>query len=428
MILCMKDGPKIKETILLIAGILFISAGIACNEWTLASLFSSDGVIATSHRIIIWVVDVVFAVIGLILFIYKRSLKIHNLLLLAFSIFFCIISLLAFDFFRAYLFLIDSRFTDMGSYGNIHVKDNYLGWKLKPDSNGRHISKGRFDVIYETDHDGFRKINNTGRPDFSIYFFGDSFTFGHGVSNSDTFSNIIKTEFLKEEINVYNAGVNGYGTVQMFQQFLNIENRIKKGDLIIFTPIAADISRNIKDFYFPYFYVYSNFIHFDNYPFFDNGVIRPYKLENTTYNKIKLLAFYAPYTKDIWFKINRKFISDTRKESMDIMKIIQHKTEMRGGKFILFFLPHPAECLRGMYSEDVSGFGYFDIMDFFPSQKAELEKIKFPGDEHWNVKGHEIAAKAIVETLIHNKIIDKKYLKGPKQQTIPVSKKSHQAA
>ncbi len=33
---------------------------------------------------------------------------------------------------------------------------------------------------------------------------------------------------------------------------------------------------------------------------------------------------------------------------------------------------------------------------------------------HWNAYGHEIAAKAIVETLINNKIIDKKYLKEPK--------------
>ncbi|MCC7202182.1 MAG: SGNH/GDSL hydrolase family protein [Nitrospirae bacterium] len=409
----MKDVHKIKETLLLIAGILFISAGIACNEWVLAALFSSDGIIAVSYRIIIWIADVILISIGFTLLIYRRSLQVHNLVLLIFSVLFCFISFVAFDFFRAYLFLINSRFIDMGSYGNIHVKDYYLGWKLKPDSSGRHAAKGMFDVIYEIDHDGFRKINNTGNPDFSIYFFGDSFTFGHGVSNNDTFSNIIREKFLKDKINIYNAGVNGYGIVQMYQQFLNIENRIKKDDLIVFTPIAADISRNIKDFYFPYFYIYSNFIHFENYPFFDKGVIRPYKLECTTYNKLKLLAFYAPYTKDVWFKINKRFISDTRKESMDMMKIIQHKIEMRGGKFHLFFLPNPAECLRRTYSEDVSGFGYFDIMGFFPSQKTELDKIKFTGDEHWNAKGHEIAARAIVETLINKNIIDKKYLKEP---------------
>ena len=78
----MKDGTKIKETILLIAGIVFIAAGITCNEWTLASLFSSDGIIALSHRIIIWIFDFVLIGIGFILLIYRRSLKIHNLLFL----------------------------------------------------------------------------------------------------------------------------------------------------------------------------------------------------------------------------------------------------------------------------------------------------------------------------------------------------------
>src|SRR3990172_6941777 len=118
----MKDGTKIKETILLIAGILLISAGMACNEWILASLYSSDGIIAVSHRIIIWVVDISLIGTGFILLIYRRSLKIHNLLLFVFSVFFCLTLFLAFDFFRAYLFLINSRFIDVGSYGNIHVK------------------------------------------------------------------------------------------------------------------------------------------------------------------------------------------------------------------------------------------------------------------------------------------------------------------
>ena len=66
---------KIKETILLIAGILFIVAGIACNEWILASLFSSDGTIAPSHRIIIWTVDLLLMSTGVTAIIYRRSLS-----------------------------------------------------------------------------------------------------------------------------------------------------------------------------------------------------------------------------------------------------------------------------------------------------------------------------------------------------------------
>jgi hypothetical protein len=42
-----------------------------------------------------------------------------------------------------------------------------------------------------------------------------------------------------------------------------------------------------------------------------------------------------------------------------------------------------------------------------------LDEIKFSKEDgHWNVHGHAIAARAIVETLIHQKIIDKKYIKA----------------
>ena len=97
------------------------------------------------------------------------------------------------------------------------------------------------------------RFASTESYDFSIYFFGDSFAFGHGVNNHETFPAIIKDSYMKEEVNVYNAGVVGYGIVQIFQSFLKIKDRIRSGDLIIFTPISEDIRRNLKDFQFPYF-------------------------------------------------------------------------------------------------------------------------------------------------------------------------------
>jgi hypothetical protein len=59
-------------------------------------------------------------------------------------------------------------------------------------------------------------------------------------------------------------------------------------------------------------------------------------------------------------------------------------------------------------------------MHFFPSDNEELSKLVFPDDNHWNVHGHEIAARAIVETLINENVIDKKYLRT--DSTIPIEK------
>jgi hypothetical protein len=53
----MEERSNTKEKILIATGMLFISAGILFNEWLLAAVLSSDGIIATPNRIVIWIVD-----------------------------------------------------------------------------------------------------------------------------------------------------------------------------------------------------------------------------------------------------------------------------------------------------------------------------------------------------------------------------------
>ncbi len=49
----MKDNSK-KQTWLIVVGLLFVLIGMICNEWLLAALFSTDGVIVFKNRMIIW--------------------------------------------------------------------------------------------------------------------------------------------------------------------------------------------------------------------------------------------------------------------------------------------------------------------------------------------------------------------------------------
>jgi hypothetical protein len=286
-----------------------------------------------------------------------------------------------------------------------------LGWKFIPNRNLRFSVPKEIDVAI--DENGFRKINNSeDQPDFGIYFFGDSFTFGDGVNNEDTFTNIIKEKYLKKEINIYNAGVNGYGVVQMFQWFLLLKDRIQPGDLVIFTPIANDIERNLSDFLIPYHVKFTGIMKLEKFPFFDKGVIVSRIMENNFYNKLKLAALGAPYTGYFLKSVRKQFIPDTTKESQKMIKIVEHETELKGGKFVLFFLPEPRECINSRYTVDISGFSYFDIRHFFPAEEKEVLKLRISKkDQHYNLRGHKIIAKAIVETLIDERIIDGRYLR-----------------
>jgi len=349
---------------------------------------------------------------GIMAILFRKSIDLKSIMLFGTSILFCFTLFVGYDYYRYYSGIMKYRsavaeFAAKNPVDRQFVKDDKLGWKLIENVRIRHYT-----VTYEIDKDGFRKINNSEeRPDFSIYFFGDSFTFGSGVNDKDTFTSIIKDKYLKKEIDVYNTGVDGYGIVQMFQRFLSLKDQIQPGDLIIFTPIANDIKRNLTDFYIPYATKFANIMTIGKYPFFDQGVMTYHELEDNFYNKLKLSAISAPYTGYFFKSIRNKFIPDTTKESQEIFKIIEKETEMRGGKFILFFLPETGERLYRTYTVDISGFNYFDIMHFFPSEAEELNKMRLSKDDgHYNKTGHEIVAKAIVETLINERIIPERYL------------------
>jgi hypothetical protein len=464
---------KARERTLIVVGLFFILSGLVLNEKYLAAWFSSDGTLAFPHRVLITIVDLFLISLGFIIIIFRKSFTREKLFftagllfivagllcnerylavllglemnpvntiivrgfdlyligtgsfiayfrksvrldslflygvstLLSFSLF------LLFDMYQAYRMFKPMRQLEQAqSLQNIHVEDNELGWKPKANSVGRHAHSTDFNVTYEIDAMGFKKINNTSNPKFSIYFFGDSFTFGHGVSNGDDFPSLIKDRYLNDDVNVYNAGVMGYGIVQMFQRFLMLEDRIRPGDLVIFTPISEDIERNIKEFYYPYFLSFfcMNLTH---YPYYHNGKTTSLKLQKNLWNELKLLALRAPYSGQIWTAIHKKFIPDTRKEAIEMMNIVKERTEAKGGKFCLFFLPETGECLQGQYRIDVSGFDYYDIMHFFPSRKEDLGKLRFKNDRHWNGKGHETAAKAIIETLVDKRVISEEDLK-----------------
>jgi hypothetical protein len=462
---------------LVATGVTFIAAGMCLNEWVLAALFSSDGVIADPHRHIIWIVDVCLVCTGILLMYGKLATKenvltLTGIYLIATSLlirpaylpaivhvdmnimnrtivkildfyFFCtgtlailyrrrirrfiesrgirafgianvtwigvfLAALGLFDFSVAYIRVESSAiFSEIfRAKDTTLMKDDLLGWKLKPDSRAKFGGAEGQEVEYVIDDYGFRMIENIKNPRFSIYFFGDSFTFGHGVSNKDTFPNIIKDRYLRHDINVYNAGVGAYGIVQMFQRFLNTESRIKPGDLIVFTPLSDDIQRNIRDFYFPYYHYLSGKIPFDSYPFFDKGVIRYHTMEKNFSNTLKVLAFGAPVTGSLWHSLYKKHIPDTTQEAIEMLEIIKKRTERKGAKFVLFFLPETGECLWGDYVVDISAFDYFDIRRFFPSDEEELDELRFSKDDgHWKVRGHEIAARAIVETLRNHDIL-----------------------
>ena len=117
--------------------------------------------------------------------------------------------------------------------------DGYVGYHLEP---------GSYEVMYEKKNarnqaDVFKHVLtiNDDRTRYAgeharvasrkLYIFGDSFVFGEGVNDEQTFSYLLQSKFKNYEVK--NLAVSGYGTVQAYLQFRQIKDVIQPEDLII---------------------------------------------------------------------------------------------------------------------------------------------------------------------------------------------------
>lgn len=92
--------------------------------------------------------------------------------------------------------------------------DPVLGWKLNPGWSGQHHHFD-FNVNYSVNEEGFRGPipgRLTGDPD--IFFVGDSFTFGLGVNDSETFVAALNRKHSEDTVRFSNLGVPGYAPDQ----------------------------------------------------------------------------------------------------------------------------------------------------------------------------------------------------------------------
>lgn len=148
----------------------------------------------------------------------------HNAYAALFGIAVCVLLLILADM---ALGMIKSRLTpvvtrekDLYKLGTL--PDDDLGYRLLPDlampvtkkANGEVI----YSVVYRTDDVGRRVVPDSPKAedtDKFIAFFGCSFTFGEGVSDSDTLPNQVAR--MMPGYCVYNYAAPGYGPQQMFE-------------------------------------------------------------------------------------------------------------------------------------------------------------------------------------------------------------------
>jgi hypothetical protein len=283
----------------------------------------------------------------------------------------------------------------------VHEAHPTLGWAPRPASRGSHVSPGNFSVVYGIDERGLRRVTNRGQATSRLWLFGDSFTFGHGVADADTYSSVMAREWLAPGVHVVNAGVMGYGISQQLQRLIELAERIGPGDSVVFAPISSDVERSLKRFRYASKHLFqSSKGRIESYPDLRDGELVTAELD-TLANRAWALVYHARFTGRGLQRLYETFRPSRHvEEAKAMIELARSIAAGRGASFALLFLPHPQECLSQSYRTDLSSFDFPDLKGYFPDDPEGIAAIHFPGDRHWNARGHSLAARAMVGALI----------------------------
>ena len=125
---------------------------------------------------------------------------------------------------------------------DIFEHDGRYGYVLRPNAHDRERSFD-YDVTYTIDADGHRVTPSPGTPRATIMLVGDSFTFGTGVEDRETYPYLLGTQYWPD-VKVVNAGVSGWGVVQANWTVADALARRPLPDAIVYAMIPDDQFRS----------------------------------------------------------------------------------------------------------------------------------------------------------------------------------------
>lgn len=299
------------------------------------------------------------------------------------------------------------------------------GWEIKPNLNKTLIiSDGT--AIVETNSQGFRDYEHKARKNrdkYRIVIVGDSFTWGHGVDNNETYSKILET--YDKKIETINMAVGGYGTDQEYLTIMNKGLKYNPDMIILMYTVSTDVADVNTDFMHwpkPQFKIINDTLVLTNVP------VPGYYALNTKEASpgfIKSLALY-PFVRDnlLSLPLIREFLIDNFhlgryydfKENYDVVfKIfleLNKELESRKIPLLVIIMPDQDQIDNIVSNRSISymedffkenNIQYINIYDYF--KNYDSEEFYFKIDGHINEKGHERVAQVIYEKLKNNKVL-----------------------
>ncbi len=243
--------------VVLLIGIVFIVTGMIFNIFFFEKFVSYDNHLENSTKNIILFFEISIVITGIFFsilsFLMKRfSPRAKELII---SLFFLCFTLLFFfavtEIVVRFAFPTNELFSAAGTDPAIFQESTLIPWTLKPNATAHFVALD-FDTEVTINSFGLRDKNRTLEKDNNVYrilIVGDSFTYGFGVNNNETYPAIL--EGLLNSLNsdnqfeVWNAGFASGYTEDTFYLYLRDIGLKFNPDVII---VGLFVENDILDF------------------------------------------------------------------------------------------------------------------------------------------------------------------------------------
>lgn len=311
-----------------------------------------------------------------------------------------------------------------------------IPWTLKKNASERHMNIiGEWDVTVKTNSLGLRddEIIEDGRK--KVLILGDSFTFGYGVENNETYAALLEKK-LNGSVDVINAGyASGYSMDTEYVYLKNHGLKLRPDAVILGFFIGNDVAD----------------INANEWDIDDKGEIKKVK-SNTyyidDYNRLRVsgleMSWYYDYNIYLtrnshaytFFKNRLKHIKESFEtadntiynneydermknninKTRELIIKMNNLTNENNASLLVLFIPSKEQVYGAkIYDKNRNLLDLerinIEFLDFFTKNNIKVlyllpymrdEKgIFFNVDPHWNKNGHELAASIIFESLIN---------------------------
>ena len=273
--------------------------------------------------------------------------------------------------------------------------DPLIGWKLPADTVLPEVTD-EYSVTYRANTQGFRANHDfePGAARRRIAFLGDSYTFGSGVEDDQTFAAVLESMLV--DTRSYNFGVGAFGIDQMWMTLRHYALPLDPA-LVVLGFIRYDLDRSLSTYRHDHIWRWK--------PSFRlvAGELAPMTLDNRP-SAARRFVHRRSRLYRLWRKLesslNRRWAVGYRwRLNRAIFEAIRDDCRQAGVPLVVVYFPVNRRRPAPMFEREFAEMG-IEYLDLTPRLPADADSLYYPRDRHFNAAGHRFVATELHRLLV----------------------------